>query len=133
MLGRQVERVVFEPGDAARLELEQRSDLGNESPVAGRLPLIGEETQPGIRAFEIAPGGNMTPSEFSAAVVVARMSASDIQELLGIDEPTRSQLASGEKPVPRCVALCLWLMAAYGVSILEARVLAEDPGAATSP
>lgn len=75
----------------------------------------------------------MTPSEFSAAVVVARMSARDIQELLGIDEPTRSQLASGEKPVPRCVALCLWLMAAYGVSILEARVLAEDPSAATSP
>jgi len=75
----------------------------------------------------------MTPSEFSAAMVVARMSASDIQELLGIDERTRSQLASGEKPVPRCVALCLWLMAAYGVSILEARVLAEDPRVAKSP
>ncbi|WP_081930918.1 hypothetical protein [Rhizobium cauense] len=60
------------------------------------------------------------------------MSASDIQELLGLDEGTSRRLATGEQPVPRCVALCLWLMAAYGVSILEARVLAEDPGATRS-
>ncbi|EPE94443.1 hypothetical protein [Rhizobium grahamii] len=58
------------------------------------------------------------------------MSASDIQELLGIDEQTRRRLATGEQSVPRCVALCLWLMAAYGVSILEARVLSEDPSVA---
>jgi hypothetical protein len=79
---------------------------------------------------KIAPGGNMTPSEFRAAVEVARLSASDIQELLGVDEQTRRRLATGEQPVPRCVALCLWLMAAYGVSILEARVLADDPSVA---
>ncbi|MBB3319091.1 MULTISPECIES: hypothetical protein [unclassified Rhizobium] len=73
----------------------------------------------------------MTPSEFRAAVEVARLSASDIHELLGVDEQTRRRLAAGEQPVPRCVALCLWLMAAYGVSILEARVLADDPSVAT--
>ncbi|OWW00185.1 hypothetical protein [Rhizobium sp. R693] len=69
----------------------------------------------------------MTPSEYRAALAVTGLTASVAAELFGVDELTSRRWASGEQPVPRAVALSLWLMASYGVSVAQARILSESP------
>lgn len=81
-----------------------------------------------IKRAQIAPGTHqMTPSEYRAALAVTGLTASVAAELFGVDELTSRRWASGEQPVPRAVALSLWLIASYGVSIAQARVLSESP------
>ena len=65
----------------------------------------------------------MTPSEYRATLAVVGLTASVVQELFDIDELTSRRWATGDLPVPRAVTLSLLLMASYGVSIGEARIL----------
>jgi hypothetical protein len=53
------------------------------------------------------------------------LTAATVEELFGVDQLTSRRWASGEQEVPRAVALCLLLMASYGVSIVQAQILAD--------
>ncbi|KWV58026.1 hypothetical protein AS026_30595 [Rhizobium altiplani] len=68
----------------------------------------------------------MTPSEYRATLAVTGLTASAVQELFDVDEVASRRWGTGDAPVPRPVALSLLLMASYGVSVSEARILAQD-------
>nr|MCA0806812.1 hypothetical protein [Rhizobium sp. T1473] len=55
------------------------------------------------------------------------MTASVAAELFGVDELTSRRWASADQQIPRAVALSLWLMASYGVSVAQARILSDSP------
>ncbi|KQV68093.1 hypothetical protein [Rhizobium sp. Root1220] len=67
----------------------------------------------------------MKASEYKAAVAVTGLSTAGVEKLFGVDHLTSRRWASGEQEVPRAVALCLLLMAAANVPVMQAQILAD--------